>query len=56
MESNGDVRGVVALFCDPLTIPDPGTFPKWQGISLVNDVKFKAEEIKVRRAHGVGKR
>ena len=50
VESNGGVHGVAAI----LTIPDPDPFPKWERISLINDIQFKTEEMKVWRAYGVG--
>ena len=37
IESNGGVYGVSAILCDPLNIPHPNPFPKWDGISLMND-------------------
>ena len=54
IESNGGVRGVATILCGPLTIPDPSPFPKWEGISLINDIQFKTEEMKVWRAYDVG--
>ena len=57
MEPNGGVRGVAAILCCPLTIPDPDLFSKWERISLINGILFKTEEIKVWRAYSnrVGK-
>ena len=37
IESCGGVRGVATVVCGPLTIPDPNPFPKWDGVSLLND-------------------
>ncbi|CAB4029913.1 SURP and G-patch domain-containing 1, partial [Paramuricea clavata] len=54
IESNGGVRGVATILCGPLTIPDPSPFPKWEGVSLINDIQFKTEEMKVWRAYDVG--
>ena len=54
MESNGGVRGVATILCGPLTIPKTEHFPKWEGVSLINDIQFKAEEMKVWRAYDVG--
>ena len=54
MESNDGVRGVAAILCRPLSIPDPDPFPKWERISFINDIQFKTEEMKVWRAYGVG--
>lgn len=54
MESNGGVCGVATILCGPLSIPQPVDFPKWKGVSLINDIQFKAEEMKVWRAYDVG--
>ena len=54
IESNGGVYGVAAVLCGPLNIPDPNPFPKWDGISLINDIQFNSEEMKVWKAYNVG--
>ena len=54
IESSGGVRGVPTILCGPLTIPDPNPFPKWDGVSLLNDIKFYSEEMRIWRAYGVG--
>ena len=54
IESCGGVRGVATVVCGPLTIPDPNPFPKWDGVSLLNDITFYSEEMRVWRAYGVG--
>ena len=54
MESNDGVRSMAAILCHPLTIPDPDPFPKWERISLINDIQSKTEEMKVCRAYGIG--
>ena len=54
MESNDGVRSVAAILRRPLIIPDPDPFPKWERISLINDIQFKTEEMKVCRVYGVG--
>ena len=54
MESNGGVRGVATVLCGLLTIPDPDPFPKWEGVSLINDIEFDKEKMKVWRAYQVG--
>ena len=55
IESCGGVCGVATVLCGPLTIPDPNPFPKWDGVSLLNDIMFYSEEMRVWRAYGVGK-
>ena len=54
IESNGGVYGVSAILCGPLNIPDPNPFPKWYGISLMNDIQLNSEEMKVWKAYNVG--
>ena len=54
IESSGGVRGVATILCGPLIIPDPNPFPKWDGVSLLNDIKFYSEEMRIWRAYGVG--
>ena len=54
IESSGCVRGVATILCGPLTIPDPNPFPKWDSVSLLNDIKFYSEEMRIWRAYGVG--
>jgi hypothetical protein len=54
IESNGGVRGVATILCGPLTIPDPSPFLKWEGVTLINDIQFKIEEMKIWRAYDVG--
>ena len=53
-ESCGGVRGAATVVCGPLTTPDPIPFPKWDGVSLLNDITFYSEEMRVWRAYGVG--
>ena len=38
IESCGGVRDVATVVCGLLTIPDPNPFPKWGGVSLLNDI------------------
>ena len=54
IESSGGVPGVATVLCGSLNIPDPNPFPKWDGISLINDIQFNSEEMKVWRAYDVG--
>ena len=54
IESNGGVHGVATVLCGSLNIPDSNPFPKWDGISLINDIQFNSEEMKVWRAYDVG--
>ena len=54
IESCGGVRGVATVVCGPLNIPYPNPFPKWDGVSLINDITFCSEEMRVWRAYGVG--
>lgn len=54
VDSNGGVRGVFTVLCDTPTIPDATQFPKWEGVSLVNDVKFQDTSMRVWRAYKVG--
>ena len=54
IQSNGGVHGVATVLCGSLTIPDPKPFPKWDGVSFINDIQMKGEEMKVWRAYGVG--
>ena len=37
-----------------MTIPDPNPFPKYDGISFLNNITFYSEEMRVWRAYGVG--
>ena len=53
MESNDGVRRVAAILFRPLIIPDPDPFAKWERISVINDIQFKTEGMKVCRAYGV---
>lgn len=53
--SNGGVRGVSTVLCGPLHLTDTDPFPKWEGVSLINDVEFQECEMKVWRAYEVGK-
>ena len=55
IEFCGVVRGVATVVCGPLTIPEPNPFPKWDGVSLLNDITFYSEEMRVWRAYVVGK-
>ena len=54
IESCGGVRGVATVVCGPLTTPDSNPFPKWDGVSFLNDITFYSEEMRVWRAYGVG--
>ncbi len=54
IESNGGVRGVTAILCGPLNIPNSDLFEKWEGISFINNVEFKEDHMKVWRAYGTG--
>ena len=54
IESVSGVRSVIAVLCDPLTIPDAGPFGRWEGVSFVNYIEFKDEHMKVWRAYGIG--
>jgi hypothetical protein len=47
MKSNGGVRGIATVLCGGLTIPDPNPFPKWEGVSLINNIEMKTEKMKV---------
>ncbi len=47
-------RGIGTVLCGVLTIPDPNPFPKWEGVSLINNIEMKTEEMKVWRAYDVG--
>ncbi len=50
----GGVHGVATVLWGSLTIPDPKPFPKWDGVSFINDIQMKSEGMKVWRAYGVG--
>lgn len=52
--SDGGVRGVSVVLCGAVQIPKADPFPKWPGVSLINDIVFKDREMKVWRAYGVG--
>ena len=54
IKSGGGVRGVVPILCGPPIVPEPGPYPKWEGISLINDIQFNAEQMKVWMAYNVG--
>ena len=54
VQSNGGIRGVTTVLWGSLTIPDPQAFPKWDGVSFINDIQMKTEGMKVWRAYGVG--
>jgi hypothetical protein len=54
MKSNGGVRGIATVLSGVLTIPDPNPFPKWEGVSLINNIEMKTKEINVWRAYDVG--
>ena len=42
IESSGGVRGVGTVLCGHLTIPDPNPFPKWESISLINNIRLES--------------
>ena len=54
IQSNGGIRGVATVLCGSLTIPDPKPFPKWDGVSFINDIQMNTEGMRVWRAYGVG--
>lgn len=54
IESNGGVSGTTTVFCAPLDIPDANPFPKWKGVSLINNIQYNATDMKVWRAYGMG--
>ena len=54
IQSHGGIRGVVTVLCGSLTIPDPKPFPKWDGVSFINDIQMNTEGMRVWRAYGVG--
>ena len=54
IQSNGGIRGVATVLCGSLTIPDPKPFPKWGGVSFINDIQMHTEGMRVWRAYGVG--
>ena len=45
---------VLVLYSGVLTIPDPNPFPKWEGVSLINNIEMKTKEMNVWRAYDVG--
>ena len=54
MESNSGVRGLSVVLCGALQIPKNYLPEKWEGVSLINDVDFKARNMLVWRAYDVG--
>ena len=47
VQSNGGIRGVTIVLWGSLTIPNPQAFPKWDGVSFINDIQMKTEGMKV---------
>ena len=54
IQSNSGIRGVATVLCGSLTIPDPKPFPKWDGVSFINDIQMNTEGMRVWRDYGVG--
>ena len=54
IQSHGGIRGVATVLCGSLTIPDPKPFPKWDGVSFIDDIQMNTEGMRVWRAYGVG--
>ncbi len=52
IESSGCIPGVHVSLCGPQPTSDLKV--KWDGVSLINNVEYKDEEIKVWRAYGIG--
>ena len=54
IQYNSSIRDVATILCGSLTIPDPKPFPKWDGVSFINDIQMNTEGMKVLRAYRVG--
>ena len=53
IESSGGVSGVRATLCDKLDIPKSAPV-KWDGVSLINNIEYSNEGMRVWRSYAVG--
>ena len=53
IESSGGVSGVRATLCDKLDIPKSAPV-KWDGVSLINNIEYSKEGMRVWRSYAVG--
>ena len=53
IESSGGVSGVRASLCDKLDIPKSAPV-KWDGVSLINNIEYSNEGMRVWRSYAVG--
>ena len=52
--ANGGLHGVSVIHCEPVETSNLDSLPKWEGVSAINDIVFKDEEMMVWRAYNVG--